>query len=157
MRAPFVYAKRCYLFFLAAFFAFFFVAMVSILPSICHGTLRHHFIAICSLYRVNEKNSQEKNACANVYLSDARVCLTSPRPGVFVLSAPFIGAANLEHAPKPHEYWRFRHPQMLWHWSRRFSRAASKRMRQAIRQIALPKKIAKLRIERIKVERFMIR
>jgi hypothetical protein len=28
--------------------------------------LRHHIIAICSLYRVNKKNSQEKNARRNV-------------------------------------------------------------------------------------------
>jgi len=94
---------------LAAFFAFFFVAMVSILPSICHGTLRHHFIAICSLYRVIEKNSQEKNAHENVYLSDARDCRPPLGREIFFSSAPLTGAANLAHAPQPHEYWRFHH------------------------------------------------
>jgi hypothetical protein len=34
-----------------------------------------HFIAICSLYRVIEKNSQEKNARSNVYSIRARELL----------------------------------------------------------------------------------
>jgi hypothetical protein len=57
--------KRYFFFFFAAFFAglaFFLVAMFVFSLSIRDGTLRHQIIAICSLYRVNQKNSQEKNA-----------------------------------------------------------------------------------------------
>ena len=67
--------KSYFFFFFAAFFAvlaFFLVAIFSILPSTCRGTLRHHIIAICSLYRVNEINSQEKNACRIARLGDAK-------------------------------------------------------------------------------------
>src|SRR5208337_3051080 len=81
-RAPFVRSKSSYLFFFfAAFFAvlaFFLVAIASILPSIFYGSLRHHIIAICSLYIVIGKNSQEKNARQDVDLSGVRECRTRP-------------------------------------------------------------------------------
>jgi hypothetical protein len=78
LRVPVVFGlkKSYFFFFFAAFFAgffaaFFLVAMLSILPFHFHGTLRYQIIAICSLYRVPEKNSQEKNAHEVAYLGDA--------------------------------------------------------------------------------------
>jgi len=68
--------KSYFFFFLAAFFAagffaaFFLVAMLSILPFHFHGRLRYRIIAICSLYRVIEINSQAKKAYEVALLDD---------------------------------------------------------------------------------------
>jgi hypothetical protein len=75
--SPFVFGlkKSYFFFFFAAFFAgffaaFFLVAMLSILPFHFHGTLRYRIIAICSLYRVIEINSQAKKKTYEVALLD---------------------------------------------------------------------------------------
>ena len=72
LRVPFGWSLQSYLFFffaafLVAFFAAFFVA-ITILPFPFSWKLRHHIIAICSLYRVLASNSQEKNARSRMQL-----------------------------------------------------------------------------------------
>jgi hypothetical protein len=78
LRVPVVFGlkKSYFFFFFAAFFAgffaaFFLVAMLSILPFHFHGTLRYQIIAICSLYRVIEINSQAKKVDEVALLDDA--------------------------------------------------------------------------------------
>jgi len=66
--------KSYFFFFFAAFFAvlaFFLVAIFYSPFPLVVETLRHHIIAICSLYRVNQINSQEKNARSTAQLDDA--------------------------------------------------------------------------------------
>ncbi|MGA9564713.1 MAG: hypothetical protein WBS19_04240, partial [Candidatus Korobacteraceae bacterium] len=84
MRVPVVYGlKKRYFFFFAAFFAgffaaFFLVAIVFYSPFFSPSVMEHFdltSIAICSLYRVNEINSQEKNACAVEHFDDAKTRL----------------------------------------------------------------------------------
>ena len=76
--------------------------------SICDGSLRRNIIAICSLYRVIEKNSQEKNAHQVEHLGDAIariVSATTMRSSR--LSLPKLALLVLHAARDPHEYWRF--------------------------------------------------
>ena len=78
MRVPFVFGlkKSYFFFFFAAFFAglaFFLVAMFLFSLSVYTEPLRYHIIAICSLYRVIEKNSQAKKTRAVAQFDDANL------------------------------------------------------------------------------------
>jgi hypothetical protein len=68
--------KSYFFFFFAAFFAglaFFLVAMFLFSLSVYTEPLRYHIIAICSLYRVIEKNSQAKKTRAVAQFDDANL------------------------------------------------------------------------------------
>jgi hypothetical protein len=67
-------------------------------------TLRHHIIAICSLYRVNEKNSQEKNACSSVYSVEAHDGLARLGRGTLPAARSVLAHPGFQHALKPHEH-----------------------------------------------------
>jgi hypothetical protein len=107
--------KKSYFFFFAAFFAgffaaFFLVAIVFYSPfffSITDGALRPNIIAICSLYRVNEINSQEKNARAVAHFDDAKTRLRRRMSSMMVDRYLTFVAVVLGHARDPHGYWRF--------------------------------------------------
>jgi hypothetical protein len=74
--------------------------------SISDGSLRRNNIAICSLYRVIEKNSQEKNAHQVVQLGDAS--LASLHCASVMFASRFDGASVCQFrcARNPHEHWR---------------------------------------------------
>jgi hypothetical protein len=70
-----------------------------------NGRLRPNIIAICSLYIVIEKNSQEKNADEVEYLGDSSVASQRTSREIAFDQSGDSTIAICAHAPDQHGYW----------------------------------------------------